>query len=100
MKTLVVVASLSVLCCTPVVAADGHVSHSSLAKMGLFRMQSMSDARGLSIRGRSLIGNLNSSLQMELQYAQQTESQFRDLLSNVAKTIASTKASIIGNIKN
>jgi len=55
MKTLVVLAASVALSAAPALAADGKVSHSSLAKMGLPGMQPMSDAKGLEIRGQAVI---------------------------------------------
>lgn len=46
MKMFVVFACLVALSSTPALAADGNVSHSSLAKMGLSGLQPLSDAKG------------------------------------------------------
>jgi hypothetical protein len=54
MKTLLSIASVLVLSAAPAFAADGHVSHQSLAKMGLSGMQVMSDSQGQQIRGLSI----------------------------------------------
>lgn len=54
MKTLVVVAFVVALSIAPALAADGKVSHSSLAKMGLSGMTHMTDQQGSSIRGRAV----------------------------------------------
>jgi hypothetical protein len=59
MKTLVVFAFLASLSCAPALAADGKVSQSSLAKMGLSGMKQMTDQKGSSIRGRAVVAAPN-----------------------------------------
>jgi len=59
MKTLVAFAFLVSLSSAPALAADGKVSHSSLAKMGLSGMKQMTDRQGSSIRGRAVVSPPN-----------------------------------------
>jgi hypothetical protein len=75
MRTMVVVAFAIVLSSVPALAADGRVSSSSLAKMGLPGLRPMSDAIGMKIRGQALvyppnptgeIGRLERSIAHEL----------------------------------
>ena len=54
MKSLIALASVLALSVSPAFAADGHVSHQSLAKMGLAGMTAMADAQGAQIRGLSV----------------------------------------------
>jgi hypothetical protein len=54
MKTLVVLSFAVALSSAPASAADGKLSHSSLAKMGLSDMKQMTDQQGSSIRGRAV----------------------------------------------
>jgi hypothetical protein len=53
MKTLFAFAFVVALSCVPALA-DGKVSHSSLAKMGLSTMKPMTDQEGLTIRGQAV----------------------------------------------
>jgi hypothetical protein len=53
MKSLIAFASVLALS-VPALAAEGHVSHQSLAKMGLAGMSAMADAQGMHIRGLSV----------------------------------------------
>jgi hypothetical protein len=55
MKSLIAFASVVALSVVPAFAAEGHVSHQSLAKMGLSGMKAMADAQGAQIRGLSVI---------------------------------------------
>jgi hypothetical protein len=57
MKTLLSVAALVVFAVAPAMAGDGHVSHQSLAKMGLSGMQVMSDSQGMAVRGQFAIAS-------------------------------------------
>jgi len=54
MKVLFTVASVVAFSVAPAFAADGQVSHQSLAKMGLSGMKAMTDAQGMSVRGLSI----------------------------------------------
>jgi hypothetical protein len=49
------------LSAAPALAGDGHVSHHSLAKMGLSGMRVMSDGQGMQIRGTSVAVATGSS---------------------------------------
>lgn len=55
MKTLIAFAFVLALSSVSAWAADGKVSHSSLAKMGLSGMKQMTDQQGSSIRGRAVV---------------------------------------------
>lgn len=55
MKTLIVFAFAVAFSMAPASAADGKVSHPSLAKMGLSGMKHMTDQQGSSIRGRAVL---------------------------------------------
>jgi hypothetical protein len=55
MKTLVAFPFLVALSSASALAADGKVSHSSLAKMGLSGMKQMTDQQGSSIRGQAVL---------------------------------------------
>ena len=54
MKSLIALASVVALSVTPAFAAEGRISHQSLAKMGLSGMTAMADAQGAQIRGLSV----------------------------------------------
>jgi hypothetical protein len=54
MKSLIALASVLALSVSPAFAAEGQVSHQSLAKMGLAGMTAMADAQGMQIRGLSV----------------------------------------------
>jgi hypothetical protein len=54
MKTLIVFAFALALSSVSALAADGKVSHSSLAKMGLSGIKQMTDHEGSSIRGQAV----------------------------------------------
>ncbi len=60
MKSLIAFASVLALS-VPAMAAEGHVSHQSLAKMGLAGMSAMADAQGMQIRGLSVLVGGGSS---------------------------------------
>jgi hypothetical protein len=60
MKSLIAFASVLALS-VPALAAEGHVSHQSLAKMGLAGMTAMADAQGMQIRGLSVLVGGGSS---------------------------------------
>jgi hypothetical protein len=60
MKSLIAFASVLALS-VPAMAAEGHVSHQSLAKMGLAGMTAMADAQGMQIRGMSVLVGGGSS---------------------------------------
>jgi hypothetical protein len=55
MKSLIALASVVALSVAPAFAAEGHVSHNSLANMGLAGMKAMADSQGAQIRGMSVI---------------------------------------------
>ncbi len=60
MKSLIAFASVLALS-VPAMAAEGHVSHQSLAKMGLAGMTAMADSQGMQIRGLSVLVGGGSS---------------------------------------
>jgi hypothetical protein len=53
MKSLYALAAIVAFSAAPAFAADGHVSHNSLANMGLSSLKSMDDAQGMTVRGMS-----------------------------------------------
>ncbi len=55
MKTLIALASVVALSVVPAFAAEGHISHKSLASMGLSGMKAMADSQGAQIRGMSVV---------------------------------------------
>ena len=56
MKGVLLTAAVAVaLSCSQSFAADGNVSNSSLAKMGLSNVKVMSDAEGMQVRGKLAI---------------------------------------------
>jgi hypothetical protein len=59
MKTLIAFTFVLALSSVSALAADGKVSHSSLAKMGLAGMRQMTDQQGSSIRGRAVVSPPN-----------------------------------------
>jgi hypothetical protein len=63
MKSLIAFASAVALTVVPAFAGEGHVSHHSLANMGLSGMKAMADAQGAQIRGLSVavVGGFSSA---------------------------------------
>ncbi|HET6328145.1 MAG TPA: hypothetical protein VFG04_25905 [Planctomycetaceae bacterium] len=51
MRTLLTVAAILCFAALPAYSADGQISQSSLARLGLAGMASLSDAQGLEVRG-------------------------------------------------
>jgi hypothetical protein len=54
MKSLIAFASVAAFAVCPAFAAQGTISHHSLAKMGLAGMNTMADSQGMQIRGLSV----------------------------------------------
>ncbi len=53
-KIVLVLAMIACLSATTATAAEGRISDRSLARMGLQGMQTMSDERGLAVRGAGM----------------------------------------------
>jgi len=75
MKILLALATVVALSAAPAFAADGHVSHQSLAKMGLSGMKAMTDAQGTAIRGLS-IAVVSGDSNVNLGHGNSADSQF------------------------
>src|SRR4051812_23396033 len=54
MKSLLAIAAVLAFSAVPAFAADGYVSQNSLSKMGLSGMKSISEEKGMEIRGLAI----------------------------------------------
>jgi hypothetical protein len=75
MKSLFALAAVVALSAAPALAADGHVSNPSLAKMGLSSMKAITDVQGMSIRGLA-IAVVSGDSNVNLGFGNSADSQF------------------------
>jgi hypothetical protein len=75
MKSLFALAAVVALSAAPALAAEGHVTNPSLAKMGLSGMKAITDVQGMSIRGLS-IAVVSGDSNVNLGHGNSADSQF------------------------